>query len=56
MARGIGFGQREKAGWVKEHNLEDYRPGATKEEVLATLSRVARTPKPPEEDSKKPEK
>ena len=37
--------------------LEDHGPGATKEEVLATLRRVARTPKPDESDSsKKPEK
>jgi hypothetical protein len=40
----------------KAKNLEEHQPGATKEEVLATLRRVARTPKPPEEDSKKPEK
>jgi hypothetical protein len=36
--------------------LEEHEPGATKEEVLATLVRVARTPKPKEADPKKPEK
>jgi hypothetical protein len=40
--------KREKP---KAKELEEHEPGATKDEVLATLRRVARTPKPPEEDS-----
>ena len=36
--------------------IEEYEPGATKEEVLAALSRAARTPKPEPQDTKKPQK
>ena len=45
----------------KPNKLEEYEPGATKEEVLASLSRAARTSKPPEDEpktgyAKKPQK
>ena len=30
----------------KKHNLEDYEPGATKEEVLQFIEKVAISPKP----------
>jgi hypothetical protein len=45
--------KREKP---RPKKLEEHEPGATKEEVLATLAHVARTPKPKDGDSKKPEK
>ena len=37
----------------KRNELEDYKPGATKEEVMTALGKTA---KPVKDDAKKPEK